>query len=176
MYLPSSGMEIYVMTNGPCPRVFRWQKSRRILEHSEPYIHHPIVVLPKVLPQKASDYRIYLLLGSLGYRHNETGFLSWMYLGHTTQSIYILSRSVSFWKQSLFAFFARLLIFYLLSFILDFFSFFSFFRSAVNCITSVLNQGGNLGCLTRLYFSGACILTTLRYTLYHIDKASSESV
>ena len=39
MYLPSSGMEIYGMTNGPCPRVFRSQKSRRIFEHSESYIY-----------------------------------------------------------------------------------------------------------------------------------------
>ena len=36
-YLPSSGMEIYGMTNGSCPRVFRSQNSCRIFEHSESY-------------------------------------------------------------------------------------------------------------------------------------------
>ena len=35
IYLPSSGMEIYGMTNGSCPRVFRSQNSCRIFEHSE---------------------------------------------------------------------------------------------------------------------------------------------
>ena len=44
IYLPSSGMEIYGMTNDSCPRVFRSK------------IHHPIVVLPNILQQKGSDY------------------------------------------------------------------------------------------------------------------------
>ena len=54
--------------------------------------------------------------------------------------------------------------------------FFSLSRSAINCITSLLSPGGNSGCLTRLYFSGVCLNTTLMYTLYHADKASSGSV
>ena len=33
--LPSSGMEIYGMTNGSCPRVFRSINSCRIFEQSE---------------------------------------------------------------------------------------------------------------------------------------------
>ena len=37
IYLPSSGMEIYGMTNGSCPRVLRSQNSCRIFEYSGSY-------------------------------------------------------------------------------------------------------------------------------------------
>ena len=129
------------------------------------HIHHPIVVLPKILPQKGNDYWIYQPLGSLGYRQTEIGSRSWMYLEYAIQSKYFY---LAHWVSGNRPFFSFLTWFF--SFFLSFlysekhFSFFSLSRSAISCITSLLSQGGNLGCLTRLCFSGACLLITLRYT------------
>ena len=41
---------------------------------------------------------------------------------------------------------------------------------------SLLSHGGNFGCFTRLRFKGAYLLTTVRWTLYHVAKALSGSV
>ena len=41
---------------------------------------------------------------------------------------------------------------------------------------SLLSHGRNFGCFTRLRFEGACLLTTVRNTSYHIAKSLSGSV
>ena len=56
--------------------VFFARKIRVEYLSIQSHIHHPIVVLPNILPQKRSDYLIYQPLGSLGYRQNKTGSLS----------------------------------------------------------------------------------------------------
>ena len=48
--------------------------------------------------------------------------------------------------------------------------------SVIVSLMSLLSHGGNFGCFTRLRFKGACLLTTLRYTSYHVAKALSGSV
>ena len=84
---------------------------------------------------------------------------------------------MSFWKYYFFAFLTIFLTIFL-NFLYSgkHFSLFCLSLSAIVSLMSLLSHGGNFGCFTRLRFKGACLLTTLRYTSYHVAKALSGSV
>ena len=76
----------------------------------------------------------------------------------------LLTRSISFWKYSFFAFLTRFfLLYFLISCIQgNIFSLFSLSLSVIVSLMSLLSHGGNFGFFIHLRFKGACVLTTVR--------------
>ena len=96
------------------PRVFRSQNLCRIFEHSESYTSSDRG-LPKFCHRKEVIIEFFQPLGSLGYRQNETGSLSRMYLEHATQSKYCFISLNEFLEIVLFGFFSPDFSFYFLA-------------------------------------------------------------
>ena len=75
----------------------------------------------------------------------------------------LLSRSISFWKYSFFAFLTRFFTLFpnlLYSGKKNYI--FSLSLFAIVFLVFLLSHGGNFGCFTRFRFKGACLLTTVR--------------
>ena len=103
MYLPSSETERYGITNGSCPVVFCLQKSCRGFEHSYTFVLGSI--------NDSDTDRKWLLktfavrLFGMSAEVERCPFVSTFRARHI--DAILLSRSMSFWKYSFFAFLTR---------------------------------------------------------------------
>ena len=161
------------MTTGSCPLVICLRKSCRRFEHSY------TVALGSI---NDSDTDRKWLLKEFSVRFLWTSaevercpFVSTFRARHT--DALLLSRSMSFWEYSFLAFLTRFVTLFL-NFLYSgkHFSLFSLFLSAIVSLMFLLSHGGNFRCFTGVRLKGACLLTTVSQTLYHVAKAVSGSV